>query len=137
MAARRKAMPPKGQQLAPDVKARWRERWDATRQASRAARMAAMAAMTPEERLAKLAEAQRKRAAAGRAGWRTRRKNMGLDPDRPAPPGRAVRVYVADLETLARFHPDAKTGLHLALQGLALAMEAGALEWTGEGWRVF
>ena len=78
--------------------------------------------------LAKLAEAQRKRAAAGRAGWRTRRKNMGLDPDRPAPPGRAVRVYVADLETLARFHPDAKTGLHLALQGLALAMEAGALE---------
>lgn len=129
MAAGRNAMPAKGTKRTPEE----REHWLAAMRATRAARMAAM---TPAQRLEALADARRKRSAASREGWRTRRKMMGLPPDWREPPTKVAQVYLADLEAARRLHPDAKKGLRTALQGVALALEAGALEWTGEGWRV-
>lgn len=103
---------------------------------TRANRLAARAAMSPEERREAAMKEREARAARSRRGWRTRRLRLGKDPDRHAPATRPVNVYVCDVEAVRTFHPNAREGIHLALEGLQLAVEVGTLTWTGDGWTI-
>lgn len=99
------------------------------------ARAAVWNALDEEGRRELLARRSAARREACRRGWVTRRKNAGMPPG-PAERTRVVHVYRRDLAEAARYDPDPKRGLRMMLEGLALAVEAGAVVWTGEGWRL-
>ena len=116
----------------PEKRAEIRAKHLETLRRNRAARAMAM---TPEERMAEVVRRHERYAAGARRGWRTRRRNAGLDPARPAEAATVARLYVADVEALrSYFGPDVKRSVRAALEGMALAVEVGAIRWTGDGW---
>jgi len=92
-------------------------------------------ALDDEGRRAWLAARSASRREAARRGWVGRRERAGL-PAGPAEAATVARLYRRDVETLRRYHQDAKQGLRTVLEGLALALESGVLEWAGDGWRL-
>ncbi len=75
-------------------------------------------------------------AAASRAGWRTRRLNQGLPPDRREPPTKPVGLYVRDVAELQQYNPDPKKAVRLLLEAVQVAVESGVVRWTGDGWEL-
>lgn len=96
-----------------------------------------MGAMSQEERLAEVRRDHAARSSWARRGWKTRRENAGL-PAGPVEASKPVQVYVADLAFARSLAPDAKPAraFRVVVAGLRMAMEAGAVRWTGEKWEL-
>ena len=94
-----------------------------------------MAAMSQEERLAEVRRDHAARSSWARRGWRTRRANAGQGPG-PVEASKPVQVFLRDLELARSLAPDAKPAqaFRVVVDGLRLAMENGAVRWTGTGW---
>lgn len=96
-----------------------------------------MAALSPEERAEEVRRDHATRSVWARKGWKTRRENAGL-PAGPVEASKPVQVYVADLAFARSLAPDAKPAraFRVVVAGLRMAMEVGAVRWTGEGWEL-
>lgn len=73
------------------------------------------AALTPDERLAELAERSARRREASRRGWRTRRANLGLPPGAREPVTQ-IGLYRRDVELLRQLAPYPRDALRLLLR---------------------
>ena len=93
--------------------------------------------MSDAERVEEVRRDHATRSGWARKGWKTRRANAGQGPG-PVEASKPVQVFLRDLELARSFAPDAKPAqaFRVLVDGLRMAMESGALRWTGEKWEL-